>query len=203
MREISPAENLTCDEFLEMAPPEFQATVEKIRKEKRSNARPLPSSKIIDSSTFLEKNVRLDIIDKVSMLVDENLFGRSEMCFQFASLLYRALNILGLKARPVVGTAIYYLNSQEIFRWKHAWVRVGQEVIDVNVDSIFENPMVPHELILKPYWGEITKTPKDRKLKESTNEVLPYDKDVLDIWFPELEKWLYTKYSYLISSKDK
>jgi hypothetical protein len=83
-------------------------------------------------------------LDKVAALVDENLCGRSEMCQQFAELLHLALSYLRLPSRPVVGLAIYFAaNGREIHRWKHAWVRVGEEAIDGNVDCLSENPTVP------------------------------------------------------------
>ncbi len=125
-------------------------------------------------------------MDAVAALVDENLFGRSEMCIQFAALLQRALAHLGLPARTVVGWAIYYSDGHEIFRWKHAWVRVGREVIDGNVDSLFENPTVPPAVNVAPYWGSISETPADRRLREDHGRALPADNDVSDIWWPEL-----------------
>jgi hypothetical protein len=43
-----------------------------------------------------------------------------------------------------------FRGGREIFRWEHVWVRVGAEVIDGNVDSLFENPMVPSASAVQP-----------------------------------------------------
>ena len=75
---------------------------------------------------MLTKEVREKLLDKVAALVDENYAGRSEMCQQFADLLNRALAYLHFPSRGVMGTAIYFDDKgKEIFRWQHAWVRVG------------------------------------------------------------------------------
>ncbi|MFQ5925908.1 MAG: hypothetical protein ACE5MH_00545, partial [Terriglobia bacterium] len=139
---------------------------------------------------LLTRELRAKLLDAVAELVDENLFGRSEMCIQFADLLHRALRHLHLPARPVVGQAIYYSGGQEIFRWQHTWVRVGKEVIDGNVDSLFENPVVPAAVNVAPYWGPIEKIPRDRRIREEHGRELPPDKDVSTIWWPELRAWL-------------
>ena len=43
-----------------------------------------------------------------------------------------------------------YSGPREIFRWEHVWVRVSAEVIDRNVDSLFENPMVASASAVQP-----------------------------------------------------
>ncbi len=107
---------------------------------------------------MLTPEARAELLDKIAELVDENYAGRSEMCLQLADLLHRALSHLRFPSRRVIGVAIYYDgNNVEIFRWKHAWVRVGEEVIDGNVDSLGENPRVPKLVQLSPYWGLIAK----------------------------------------------
>jgi hypothetical protein len=190
MREISPADNMSADEFLRLAPPEVQVCARDIRAEKGAGSRPRPSARLVDRSALLTAELRSRVVDAVAVLVDENLFGRSEMCLQFAALLQRALAHLGLSARGVVGNATYYSGGREIFRWEHAWVRVGAEVIDGNVDSLFENPMVPSAVDIAPYWGPISETPPDRRLREDHGRQLPADGDVSDIWWPELRAWL-------------
>ena len=190
MREISPAENMSADDFLRLAPVQVQERALRIRAQKEDGARPRPSASLKDLSTLLTRELRARLLDAVATLVDENLFGRSEMCIQFADLLHRALVHLHLPARAVIGWAIYYSGGQEIFRWQHGWERVGGEVIDGNVDSLFENPMVPPTVSVAPYWGPITKTPADRRLREDHGRGLPPDRDVLEIWWPELLAWL-------------
>jgi len=167
MREISPAENMSADEFFELAPPEIQEVVARIRWEKKNKTRPCPSAILIDQSKLLTKEFRKKLLDEIAELVDQNLCGRSEMCMQFADLLHRALKHLQLPARAVIGKAIYFSAGQEVFRWEHAWVCVDSEVIDGNVDSLFENPKVPSVVDIAPYWGPIAKTPADRRLRQN------------------------------------
>ena len=70
------------------------------------------------------------------------------------------------------------------------WVRVGDEVVDGNVDSLSENPMVPKTVTISPYWGPVKEILSDRRLREDRNAALPEDGDVNNIWWPELRDWL-------------
>ena len=106
---------------------------------------------------------------------------------QFAQLLTLALQHYGLDAKTVAGTAIYFSNSAEIYRWNHAWVRVGQELIDANTDCLSENPALPKLPFLNPYWGSVSQIPKDRRLREDRSIKAHFDSDVETIWWPELE----------------
>jgi hypothetical protein len=196
MREISPATNASAEEFLETLPPKIQQLIAEIRRQKQAGKRPLPSSVLDDRSAIMTKSHRSQLLDAVAALVDESLGGRSDMCLQFTDLLNRALNHLHFPARPVVGTAMYYdAQGREIFRWRHAWLRIGDEVVDGNVDRLSENPLVPETVRIAPYWGPISQTPNDRRLREDRNDTLPRDGDVSDIWWPELKKWLETVFS--------
>ncbi len=191
MREISPAHNMNTSEFLRLVPPDIQTFVEAIRSQKRAGMRPLPSATLIDKSDLLSKERRIKLLDNVAVLVDENLFGRTEMCVQFALLIDLAMKHLGISSCCVSGTAIYYnRNGQEIFRWQHAWVRIGKEVIDGNVDILAENPIVPDAVDITPYWGPINETPNDRKLCDNHGEALPDDQDVNQVWWPDLLTFL-------------
>jgi hypothetical protein len=106
-----------------------------IRQQKVAGNRMRPSTTLLDRSTLLTPRFRGELLEKVAGLVDEDLAGRSEMCVQFADLLWRSLVHLKLPARPAVGTASYYgAQSKQLFQWRHAWVRIGKEVIDGNVD---------------------------------------------------------------------
>ena len=146
MRETSPAVGISVDEWL-VRFPECTPIVTQIRRQKETGARLRPSATLVDRSSLMTQEHRGRLLDRVAALVDENYVGRSEMCLQFAALLHRALSYLQFPSRDVVGTATYYDDQKrEIFRWKHAWVRVGDEVIDGNVDSLAENPRVPKEV---------------------------------------------------------
>jgi len=191
MREISPASNVSAEEYVGLMPASARALVQRIREQKRSGARKLPSMTLDDRSTLLGAEWRGALLDRVAALVDENLVGRSEMCLQFADLLSKALVYQGLPARAVVGDAIYSDEKGiELFRWRHAWVRIGDEVVDGNTDILHENPMVPKAVQLRPYWGPIRETPSDRHLRETRGEQLAPDEDVDGIWWPELKTWL-------------
>jgi hypothetical protein len=190
MREMSPAENLSVDEFLAIASPWARDFASALRRQKETGTRPRPSSTLIDRSRLLTPARRRVLLDEVALLVDERLFGRSEMCIQFADLLSQALRKLGFPARGVLGTAIYYSGGQEVFRWRHAWVRIDREVVDGNVDVLSENPVVPDAVSIAPYWGPISETPPDRRLKEELSLRLPFDSDVANVWWPELSRWV-------------
>ncbi len=115
------------------------------------------------------------------------------MCLQSAMLLQRGLAHLWLPTRLVLGNGIYSVGDREVFRWRHAWVRVGPEVIDGNVDAVLENPAVPREavaVVAVPYWGPITETPPGRRFQEHHGEQPPPDEDVEATWWPDLRAML-------------
>jgi hypothetical protein len=80
MREISPAQNLSAEEYLVHLPPPFRALVRDIRAQKESGQRPRSSTGLVDRSAALG---------------DENLTGRADMCLQSSMLLQRALRTWG------------------------------------------------------------------------------------------------------------
>jgi hypothetical protein len=191
MREISPRTDVSADDYVKRLPAETRRIVEEIRRQKREGTRQRPSATLIDRSAIMTKPMRDKLLDAVAALVDENYAGRAEMCLQFTALLHRALSYLKFPARSVVGTAIYYgAKGEEIWRWRHAWVRIGNEAIDGNVDSLAENPLVPKAVSVAPYWGPIAEVPADRRLREDHGAALPPDVDVDDIWWPELRSCL-------------
>ena len=186
LREISPAENMSSDEFLQFAHPEQIKIVNIIRQQKLNGERTSPSELLIDDSKILNEEFRKALIDKVASLVDDNLFGRSEMCQQFAMLLSLSLNHLGIYSKVVLGKATY----SNGFSWIHCWVCTKEEIIDANADSMLENPAIPSDLTPKPFWGSKANLPKDRKFKPKPNAKVPKDTDVNNIWWPELKIWI-------------
>jgi hypothetical protein len=164
MREISPAIGMSVDEYINLAP-EIRPIIEEIRRQKRADERLRPSASLIDQSKILTAEAREKLVDKIAALVDENYAGRSEMCQQFAMLRHRALTYMNFPSRAVAGTAIYYDDKgDELFRWNHAWVRVDEEVIDGNVDVLRENPLMPDQVFVRPYWGP---SPRCRRTADS------------------------------------
>jgi hypothetical protein len=63
-------------------------------------------------------------------------------------------------------------------------VRIGNEIIDGNADSTFENPRVPTGVSVAPHWGPITETPKHRRPKEHHGAQLVAEVDVEGLWCP-------------------
>ena len=189
-REISPAVNATVDEYLKTVGPRVKAIIAEVRRQKADSTRPRPSTVLVDSSSVLTPQHRAALLDTVAALVDENLSGRSDMCQQFADLVNRALTYLRFPSRPVLGWAMYFSSTgEELFRWRHAWVRVGDEVVDGNNDCLSENPRFPPTVVPTPYWGPFDQTP-GRRLREERGASLPPDSDVADIWWPDLRGWL-------------
>ena len=190
MREISPAVGMSVEDYLNLAP-EIRPLIMEIRRQKEAGERWRPSVALIDRSQMLTAESRMKLLDKIAALVDENYAGRSEMCQQVAELLHRALTHMQFPSRVVAGKAMYYDDKgNELFRWNHAWVRVGGEAIDGNVDVLAENPLVPEQVRVRPYWGPITEVPKDRRLREDHGAAVPSDVDVDETWWPELRAWI-------------
>ncbi len=79
---------------------------------------------------------------------------------------------------------VYYDSKGErIYGWQHDWVLAGNELIDGNVDSIIENPKVPDNVRIQPYWGLRKEVPRDRKFHENQGSpTREPDKDVEYIW---------------------
>lgn len=191
MRVISPAVGVSVDQWLEHAP-QLKTLAHSILCQREAGTRPMPSETLIDKSKTLTAQQRTMLLDRVAALVDENCCGRSEMCLQFATLLQKALTHLGLTSRIAIGTATYFnQQGKKLFTWEHAWVRIGSEVIDGNVDCLYENPAVPQTVQVNPYWGPIAETPKDRQLRENRNvSGIAQDEDVEQLWWPDLRSWV-------------
>lgn len=132
------------------------------------------------------------LLDTIAKLVDENLFGRSEMCIQFALLLSIALCRLGYDAKAYKGKASYLKPDTTWFEWEHSWVIYNDIIIDGNVDSMIENPTIPDGLDPSPYWGKLKDLPNDRKFDLENSKIIDskIDSD-LGIWIPDLERDLY------------
>lgn len=194
-REISPAQTASAEDFFRLVPAPIRGIISTIRAEKDEGLRSVPSTALIDKSVILTSGKRAALLDFASTLVDENLTGRSDMCIQFALLIDLSLRHLGFASRAVSGEAAYFsVDGQELFRWNHAWVRIGAEVIDGNTDSIDENPMVPSLMQIPPYWGPIKGIPLRRLVEEGVPED---DADVSNIWWPDMKSWLEGTFSLL------
>lgn len=188
---------MTVEEVLAIGNDTMRELVSLIRIQKKAGTRPLPSMKLVDKADCLSQHQRRALLDKVATLVDESVFGRAEMCLQFADLLHRALLQLHIPAKLTLGLAIYYSGDREIFRWQHAWVRIGKHVIDGNTDCILEHPPAPREITSPPFWGPIREVPPERYLREDRGALFPGDPDVENVWWPELVDWLQKEFPKL------
>lgn len=146
--------------------------VARIFYQKENNSRPKPSRNLILKESNLSNDIRNKLLDMIAEIVDSNCYGRSDMCVYFAILLKDALKTMGLPAKVVIGRATYYapigLSERIQFDFPlHAWVICEGEIIDGNVDSMVENPMVPTGVNPSSFWGKINEMPSDRIL---TNE---------------------------------
>jgi hypothetical protein len=187
-REISPGLNASVEEYFDAMPTTIKKVISKIRLEKESGSRSLPSASLIDRSVMLTAAKRAALLNQVASLVDENLIGRSDMCLQFALLLNLGLKHLRFNSHAVSGTASYFsAKGKRIYSWRHGWVRIGKEVVDGNTDSISENIMIPQGVHANPYWGPIEEVP-GRRLDQ--DGYIEDDADVTSIWWPDLKDWL-------------
>ena len=188
-REILPIEGVSSKDLFNSLPSVIQKKVLIIREEKGNDIRTLPTGSLIDKSELLDKEKRNKLLNKVAKLVDENIFGRSEMCMQFACLLAKWLQHLGIKAKYEDWNCEYFNNWKKIFEWNHAWVRVWKEIIDWNIDSSIENPLFPENLKIQSYWWPMNQAPSDRRFHKNHNCDFN-DTDIEKHWWPDLKKWL-------------
>jgi len=160
----------------------------RIEAQRRAGTRQLPSDKLysIGEEPLLED--RKFLIDSCAKLVDQNYAGRSEMCAYFAVLLRDALSIFGHAADVEIGKASYRYAGSKVFTWDHAWVRTSDgQIIDGNIDSVVENPMVPVGVEPLPYWGPVDQLPPDRSFEKS--HVLPPERDLIELDAEPTNRW--------------
>jgi hypothetical protein len=116
-------------------------------------------------------------------------------------LLRHGLNFLGIPAEVHIGKATYidHNNPDNRFKWDHAWVVSEEQLIDGNIDSMIENPMVPDGIAPAPYWGPIENIPFDRELHSnrilnSSQDAVELDEQEINIWKQRLEVALKNKF---------
>lgn len=192
-REISPALNLDADSYYNTLPQSVKRMVDEIRASKAAGQRRRPSARLVLKAPVPEPDWRPALLDKVAELVDENLTGRSDMCKQFAALLRRGLHVCGIQSRAMEGDAQYRREDGTWMTWSHAWVETsGGIIIDGNIDSLHENPVVGRGLDPAPYWGPRSDLPDDRRIPagKRLNSTDENDPDVTSIWLPDLQSWI-------------
>lgn len=160
-----------------------------IQEQKLSNFRPKPSSKLVSIGEVPDGGTKKFLVDVCAELVDENWAGRSEMCVYFAVLLRDALHLSGFHADVHLGKATYISLSDPLktYTWDHAWVVYDNYIVDGNVDSIVENPMIPFGIEPSPYWGPSNMSPGDRIFK--TERILEPQFDTIELDEKEITVW--------------
>ena len=190
--EVSPVVGISADEYVkrlvaQKAP--SLSLLRRIREEKARAVRPRPSAHLIGEAIRPPRELRARLLDKVADLVDENVFGRSEMCLHFATLLAKALRLQGITAESKKGRARYIKLDGQWFTWDHAWVEYDDCVVDGNVDTMRENPLVDNGVDPPPFWGRSDEIPDNRQYDFSS--CVPWDGDEdVEAWWPLLAEWL-------------
>lgn len=67
---------------------------------------------------------------------------------------------------------------------------MGSEVVNGNVDSLFENLSTPKSVNCRSYFVPIKPVPTDGKLRQDLTAAVHRDTDVDEIWRSELQEWL-------------
>lgn len=178
---------------------------EKIVHQKEKDERPLPSAKCILGTSRISQHIRLAILDLIALTVDENFWGRHEMCVYFAILLRDALSTFGHSAQAVLGSATYHspVDRKKDFTWEHAWVVLDNEIIDGNIDSLIENPHVDPQSRIAPssFWGLQNEVPHDRTLV--LREVISMEYEKRNTTVEKLEQWRSSVLEKLQTNIDK
>jgi hypothetical protein len=191
--EVSGFQGRSVEETLALADPQTRHIAYTIRRQKSAGTRPMPSRHLVSSGSQPTQTTRERLLDKIASLVDENIFGRSEMCIQFAILLEHALTSMGMDASARVGSAEYLRADGTWFKWpQHAWVQVGDEVVDGNIDSVVENPIPRIQRPPSTYWGPASGLPPDRKFPIDHVEAAIRDRESPEVryWCRQLTIWL-------------
>ena len=98
---------------------------------------------------------------------------------------------LGVDATVLVGDVSYHGAGGTSHTWHHAWVFAGDELVDGNIDSARENPMVAAFMQAtppRPYWGPRSTVPADRNFPEATSPYAGGDGNGHDneLWWRDL-----------------
>lgn len=100
---------------------------------------------------------------------------------------------MGIKAEVYIGEGTY-TGKNISYSWEHSWVVHNEYIIDGNVDSMIENPVVPVGIDPKPYWGKISEMPLDRSLTSDrllgVSDELDELDDIYIEWKRELKRFL-------------
>ena len=173
---------------------DLRGILDKIRAERQDGTRAAPSGQMLSIGDNPPQSVREFLVDACARIADQNWCGRSEMCIYFAVLLRHGLNRMGYAADVEVGKGEYFYGQPNPFVWDHAWVKTASaDIVDANIDSVVENPMVPIGVKPQPYWGPDAQVPHDRRLKPlrtlaPERDHLELEKNVITEWKLQLDR---------------
>ena len=171
---------------------EDHETLKRIRNEKKNKTRKKPSSNLLTNGDFISIELRKYIVDKCAEFVDENKYGRSDMCIQYGVLIkYMLKNYANVDSKIMEGK-VKYKGKGKDFVWDHVWVEtLNGYFIDGNVDSMYENISVPKGINPSSYWGLLTEIPDDREII-TKKEMSKQDEIELISDMDEVGKWIIT-----------
>jgi len=140
-----------------------------LRRKNRIRSFEKPSTNLYLGQSVFDDEKRKQLLDAIATVLDDHdplKAGRHEMCMHFAILLRDTLNKAGYQAKVFWGIVRYYNNDDrsKYFGLHHAWVEVGNEIIDGNADSLINNPIIDPDLCIRPvaFWGIKSHVPEDR-----------------------------------------
>ncbi|WP_345462190.1 lasso peptide biosynthesis protein [Deinococcus carri] len=155
-----------------------QELKDRIAAQRVSNTRPKPSDVLTSIGDQPPLPVRKLILDLAAEAADQHCeLSRNDQCVTFAVYARAMLAELGITARVVIGEATYKMHGTKHVML-HAWVEVGEDLVDGNVDSFEENVSIPNEIRPQPYWGPKRRAP-NRTFKETRE--LTADREVAEI----------------------
>ena len=191
-----PSRKLSYDQFMKFMNVQQSAVtkdiqnsrLQKVLADKKNGVEHKPSLLLIDKSHLLTSDKRKTIIDIAAKYVNQNIYGRNEMCLQFAILVKFLLKEEGISSKIIEGKA-KYSNGNLKHEWNHFWlVTENNDLIDGNIDSLPDNPNPPEGLRPLNYWGALSEIPNDRLLLPN-KEFSEQDEATLEIQDDETIIW--------------
>lgn len=155
-----------------------QAIEDRIKAQHQNKTRPKPSDKLISIGNQPSLELRQLILDLAAEEADKRCeLSRNDQCVPFAAYVRAILGELGILAKVAVGKTTYKMHGVKHVLL-HAWVEIGEDVVDGNADSFEENVFIPGAIRPQPYWGPRNCAP-NRTFKE-VRELLA-DREVAEV----------------------
>ncbi|MBB6096760.1 hypothetical protein HNR42_000172 [Deinobacterium chartae] len=172
LRTLSPSE---LDTFITRA----RSSAQRIAAQRQAGNRPEPSHTLVSFGRLPDLGVRRTIVDFAALFTDrDSPFGRGAESVLFAAYLRAILEMGGVDCTLAVGRARFTYAGGQTYERDHAWIELGEDVIDANVDTLTELADVPETLQVAPYWG-----PRDRLPGRTLQRLrtLPIEREAIEI----------------------